>query len=81
MMLVSIKDTKSLSFGRPAPAVNKDVAIRDVKILVNDNQSTLISKFPEDFELWQVGEFHEDTGILDSKLEVICNLGSLKEAQ
>ena len=81
MMLFSIKDSKSLSFGKPAPAVNMDVAIRDVKILVNDNQSTLVSKFPEDFELWQVGVFHEDTGLIESKLEYILNLGSLKESK
>ena len=81
MMLVAIKDTKSQAYGRPSLAINKDVAIRDVKSLVNDSAKTLVSQFPGDFELWQVGTYAENTGIIESKLEFIENLGNLKEAQ
>lgn len=81
MMLVAIKDTKALAFGRPSLAVNKDVALRDVKSLVNDSAKTLVSQYPGDYELWQVGSYYENTGIIESKLEFIENLGNLKEAE
>lgn len=79
MILVAIKDTKSVSFGKPSAAVNTDVAIRECKILVNDPASTLVSTYPEDFELFKVGDYDEKTGSIKSDVVFITNLKDLKE--
>ena len=41
MKLYSVKDVKAASYFRPFPSVNDQVAIRDLKTLVNTNQKLL----------------------------------------
>lgn len=63
--IVSVKDTAAQAFGRPifVPAVA--VAIRSFRDEVNRKDSSDdLSKHPEDFELYAVGEFDDATGII-----------------
>lgn len=80
MILVAIKDVKSVSYGKPNTSVNVDVAVRDCRSLVNDHD-TLVSSYPEDFELFKVGEYDEKTGAIVPCLEFIVNLKDLKESK
>lgn len=66
MKLYSIKDTKN-KFMRPFEEVNDDMAIRTLKAIAND-KNTQIGMFPEDFELWKIGNFEEETAILTSEI-------------
>ena len=69
MKLYSIKDTKN-KFMRPFEEVNNDMAIRTLKAIAND-KNTQVGMFPEDFELWEIGTFNEETAILESKVEFL----------
>lgn len=70
MKLYSIKDTKN-KFMRPFEEVNDDMAIRTLKAIAND-KNTQIGMFPEDFELWCVGSFNEETAELTSEITFLA---------
>lgn len=80
MKLYSVKDVKAASYFRPFPSVNDQVAIRDLKTLVNTNESE-VAKYPEDYELWFLGEFDEKTGVITSDLKFLVNCADLKEVK
>lgn len=78
MKLFSIKDIKAGTFGRPMEGVNNVVVMRELGSVVNgDKDKTILAKYPEDFQLYAVGEFNVDTAAFDSKLEFVCNLNEL----
>ena len=70
MKLYSIKDTKS-KYMRPFEEVNDDMAIRTLKAISND-KNTQIGMFPEDFELWSIGEFNKTTAELKSEVKFLA---------
>lgn len=57
----SIRDAKADSFALPFYVKLEGEALRHFQGLVNDDRTT-ISKFPEDFDLYFVGEFDQNTG-------------------
>jgi len=57
----SILDTKSKVYNQPHFLINDAVAIRQFQMVVNDKES-IISKYPEDFRLYRVGEFNLTNG-------------------
>lgn len=66
----SIKDTK-IGFALPFYQQNDHVAVRSFTRAVNDPASEY-SKIAEDIELWKVGEYDTETGILTSDVAYIC---------
>lgn len=75
----SIKDTKG-AFSEPFVSINDATASRDVRTLVNVQKGSQYALYPEDFELWYIGEFDEVTGLISGKpLECICRLITLKD--
>lgn len=60
----SIFDTKAKVYQKPFFLMNDDVCIRAVKQAVND-VNTEIHHNPEDFIVFQVGMFDDQTGILE----------------
>lgn len=73
-LVSSIYDRCSKQFSFPTYSVNKEVLIRNTKILVSDGQ-TLVSKYPEDFDLYLLGTFDSDSGVIDYKVECLGTLG------
>lgn len=63
MKLYSIFDSKANTFCAPFECVSNGVAIRQLMDLVQDAKTT-VSKYPEDFSLYFVGDFDTDTGAL-----------------
>lgn len=57
----SIRDGKAEAYNQPWFALTPGEAERSFKRLVNDPQSTIYS-FPEDYDLFLIGEFCERTG-------------------
>jgi len=57
----SIKDAKANTFGTPYFALNDQVAVRSFKQAAND-ENTTINKNPEDFNLYRVGKFDDQSG-------------------
>lgn len=52
-----------VGYKNPFIAVNEDVAIRDFKIVINDEKSMLYHN-PSHFDLYRVGEFDDITGVV-----------------
>lgn len=80
MSIYSLKDRKG-SFANPYIMQNTEQAIRDVKTAVNENKGNILNKYPEDFELYKIGEFDTETGAITSKVEMIINLNELKSIE
>lgn len=58
----SIRDGKAQFYHTPYYKAHEGEAVRDFQQVVNDEKST-VSKFPEDFDLFHVGEYQTDTGL------------------
>jgi len=63
LQFFAVKDIKGNIFNRPFPEINQVNAIRGLSVVVNDPNSQ-ISHFPQDFELFRVGTFNDETGII-----------------
>lgn len=77
--LYAIKDIKSGSFGTPIAEVNEAVLIRQLTKEINENTRSSLYSWPEDFQLFKIGEYNTETGSIEACVEFIRNLGELKE--
>jgi len=60
-LVFSLYDSKAKSFGPPFFLHQRGQAIRALGDLVKDGQS-MVSRHPEDFVLYHIGEFNDSTG-------------------
>lgn len=75
MKIISIKDTKANIFLQPNFQGTIPDAVRTFKMLLtNDN---LVSRFPNDYRLYQLGEFDSNTG----KFEIFQTPNDLGSAE
>lgn len=77
----SIFDAKAVAFSQPFYASNNAVAIRMYAQVVNDPGS-VVSKNPEDFTLFGVGEFDDASGEFSpfpSEARAIVNGAALRQ--
>lgn len=70
--LFCVYDSKAECYGTPFFMPTRGMAERAFGNLVNDPQSS-IHRNPEDFTLYEVGEFDDSTGVVNATLPV--NLG------
>lgn len=70
MKLYSIKDVK-VGFMSPVMRKNDEQAIRDYKLTLNSPESNIFNSNPEDYELWRVADFNEDTGAVTPELQFV----------
>lgn len=63
-LLFSIRDAKANSFGPPFAKYSRGEAEREFTTITRNEQST-ISKFPEDFDLWEIGTIDQETGKIE----------------
>jgi len=63
--LFSIQDVKVSVFYPPVVLLNENDARRMLHDVVS-NPETIISKHPDDFRLFKVGEFDDNSGVLSS---------------
>jgi len=75
IQIFAIYDKKGISFGLPYYALQKGQAIRGFTDAVNDPSSPY-NKHPEDFTLFHLGEFNDQTG----KIEPLSQPQPLEEA-
>lgn len=62
-----VRDVKVGGFNNPFCFVNDAVAVRSFEALVNEpSQESMISKYPGDYDLYCVGIFDQDTGLMSS---------------
>ena len=73
--LFALYDSKAQQFMDPFICPNADYARRSVKQLFLNGSKTLITQFPQDFFLYQLGEYNNQTGIITDNI-VCLNLCS-----
>lgn len=66
LTLVAIKDTKIGAFQQPACVAALGAAIRAFEdATTNPAKDTDISRHPTDFELWKIGIYDDETGLIE----------------
>lgn len=70
-------DSKALAFQKPIFVLNDQIAVRELKIAVND-KSNMIGMFPEDYTLFRIATFDEKSGNIE-KLKTQQAVVSCKE--
>lgn len=63
--MFSIRDIKAGTYGQPFALSNRNVAMRTFSTWVS-NPESFFSKFPHDFELFELGSFDQLTGLFVS---------------
>jgi hypothetical protein len=61
--IYTIFDIKAKLYNKPFYMLNDQVAERTARDLLNDEKSD-INKHPEDFVLYKIGEYDDNTGII-----------------
>lgn len=77
LKVYSVYDSKSSLFGSPFFIPSEPQARRAFSDVVNDS-STIVSRHPSDFILYQIGEFDESVGLLSS-ITPVLSLGNASE--
>jgi len=83
LKIYSIRDSKSEVYNQPFYKKTHGEAERDFRSLVNDEKST-INKYPEDFDLYYLGDYDDNTGKLqtnDSPQHVIKAVNCINQKQ
>ena len=75
MELFVIKDVKS-KFQTPFVGMNKAVVQRNImNVLKKKDENDTLTVNPEDYQLFKIGEFDENTGkIVSTDQEFVCNV-------
>lgn len=75
----TIKDAKSGTFATPFFSINDATATRSFQQAAND-QNTTINQFPEDYALYKLGEFNDESAEFISHLpEFVANPSTKKD--
>jgi len=64
--LFAVKDRKANLYGQIMMAINPLVMVRDIRSKASDENHPW-RKFPEDYELYRVGTFWVDTGVVSGR--------------
>ena len=81
--LFVLNDVKSGTYTAPTVHLSRGQALRDFGDAINGNPDTLLAKHPEDFTLFEIGEYDVYTGtiILHDAKEAVANGLDLKISQ
>lgn len=72
MNIYSLKDVKS-GYMSLMLYKNDELAIRAFKNMLQSGERNQVTMNPEDFELFSVGSFELDSGIIVSEVRFVCN--------
>lgn len=75
-----IKDTK-VGFMNPFVEPNDAVAVREFGNLVNSNGSSVVSANYQDMELYRLGSFSHDTGVIESEVVYLVKGADVKRVE
>lgn len=77
VLIFAIRDVKAAAYLRPFFSQNHQVAMRDCTSACRNPESPFV-KFPTDFELYQLGEFDDESGLITT-LKHPTNLGTMHQ--
>lgn len=69
--LYTIYDSKSETYGKPFHEQNTATALRSARNILT-NPDSVITHNPEDFTLWHMGEFDDNTGEIELFSPAVC---------
>ena len=69
MSVLGIKDVLAQKFIQVIPTYNLDVTKRDLMNLVNRPSNSIFFTNPDDFRVYEIGSFDEETGALSPLAE------------
>lgn len=72
----TVKDQKAEAYLQPFTTSTDGLAIRTMQTTME--QENNLSKYPEDFSLWKIGQFNELTGVIEPIRPIEC-LGQLSD--
>lgn len=72
MKLYSLKDVVVGHFRNPAQFNNDQECIRAIKVALNSVND--LSRQCEDLQMWYLGEFDTETGVITSDIKLLANL-------
>lgn len=82
MKMFSVKDSVSGTFASPVSFAHENIVIREYKTAINSHPDSIIGANPQDFALYLIGEFDENSGVITSfDPKFIINLNELKEVK
>lgn len=77
-IIMCLRDTKSELFMQPFFVPTVGVAVRNLQDELSrggdDNQ---LAKHPGDYQLYSLGVWDDETGMIDSNAKLVCNVESL----
>lgn len=76
LKIYSIKDTK-IGFMQPFYQANQAVAVRAFNNAVNSKEINNINQNLDDMELWELGEFDDQTGEIKSEVKFVIKANDL----
>lgn len=72
-LICAVRDIAADVYSNPFVALNRNTAMRDFSHACRDENSQLF-KNPEDFQLYVLGSFEDDTGVIVGVApELVCN--------
>lgn len=79
LRMYSIFDKKSLIHHPPQFLYNTGHALRYFKSTVERQERSFMTDYPEDFDVYEVGSFDDQTGVVEKmdKPQYIVNMGEL----
>lgn len=75
-MVFSIYDNKAGAFASPFLQGNEEVALRGIKTVMAERPQDMMSRYPEDFELFYLGTFDDHDGKLS--IHTPKSIGNIK---
>jgi len=77
MFIFTVRDAKAEAYMQPFFGRSKGEAIRAIQTEVNSGkQDNMLASYPEDFNLFYIGEFNEQTGEIILPEGGAVNLGN-----
>lgn len=74
----AVRDAKAEAYLRPFFTETRGLAVRSFSDAVNDKSSPFFTH-PEDYSLWELGAFEQDTGLLVAELVALGQAVSYKK--
>lgn len=82
LKIYAIKDIKAKKFCAPYYAPNDELSKRMLHNTVNtEAEDNFLNKYTEDYQLFRLGEFEEETGEIKSDVEFLVNAIEYKKTE
>ncbi len=77
MKIYSIRDNKAGVFNNPIFSPNDEHAKREFEMMYSNAKDGIFVRYPEDFDLYSIGEYNTDTGKIEG-IDKVVNIAKGK---